>query len=333
MTRTNRTRPRSGALAIGAAVAFTLAASGAVAQDKVYQWGSSSLGSTGHVIITTLAATVDKYTDLKNSARSTAGGVQNLSLIGEDKLDFGQAPSTSWPAALKGEAPHKAPVKAMQMFCYTSWPMPPLVRADSPIKSLSDIAGKRVMAGAAGGATANDYKLLMDSAGLNVNWNYGSWQETFNALKTGAVDVIPALMTSGRPAPGMAELEASVKVRPISVPADVVKKMRAANPGVLVGTIDPKDWPSGAIDKPIEAILQAGILAVHPSIPEDVAYKVTKAVFDNAEEVRSKGVQLLDISKDFASKYLIPEYPLHPGAARYFKEANIKIPDGQKIGM
>lgn len=75
---------RRGVVACAAALAVALTANAANAQQKVYNWGSSSLGSTGHVIITTLAATVDKYTDLKNSAKSTAGGSQNMALMAEN---------------------------------------------------------------------------------------------------------------------------------------------------------------------------------------------------------------------------------------------------------
>lgn len=55
----------TGGLALGAG---TLAALGpmapALAQNKILQWGSASLGSTGYVIITVLAATVNKFSKL-----------------------------------------------------------------------------------------------------------------------------------------------------------------------------------------------------------------------------------------------------------------------------
>ncbi len=79
-------------------------------------------------------------------------------------------------------------------------------------------------------------------------------------------------------------------------------------------------------------ITQGGILAAHPDVSEDVAYKVTKAIFDNEAEVRSKGVQLEDVCLKFATSQLIPEYPLHPGAARYFREKGV-LPANQKVGM
>jgi TRAP transporter TAXI family solute receptor len=321
---------RRGAVAAAAALAVVFTATAASAQQKVYNWGSSSLGSTGHVIITTLAATVDKYTDLKNSAKSTAGGSQNMALMAENQLDFGQAPSTIWKAALEGEPPYTKKVRAVQMFAYTTFPMNPVVRADSSIKAWPDLKGKRVMAGAAGGATAVDYQMLGDVGGMDWKFNYGSWAETHNALKQGAVEAIPSLTNSGRPSPSLAELEAGMKLRVIAIPDDVIAKLRSRNPGVLVHTVTSKEWPT--VEQPMRMITQGGILAAHPDVSEDVAYKVTKAIFDNEAEVRSKGVQLEDVSLKFATSQLIPEYPLHPGAARYFREKGV-LPASQKVGL
>lgn len=71
----------------------------------VLLWGSSSLGSTGYVIIETLSAMVNKKTKIRSSSMSTSGGGENMALIGEGVIHLGQTTSSDWPAAIKGEKP------------------------------------------------------------------------------------------------------------------------------------------------------------------------------------------------------------------------------------
>ncbi|MDA0991088.1 MAG: TAXI family TRAP transporter solute-binding subunit [Verrucomicrobia bacterium] len=315
-------------LALGGAV-LTAAGpfSDALAAQKIYQWGSASLGSTGYVIITALAAAVNKFSEpkLRNSSLSTAGGAENMALIGEGVLDFAQTTSTDWLPATKGTGRYKDnPVKIMQMFSYTAWNLSPMVRADSGIKTLADLAGKKIMPASAGGATTGMWHTLFKAAGLfdKVNWTYGSWTETYGAIKSGAADCIPINLTNGRNSPLVTELEVSnIPMRVLDIPEDVVKKAQALNPGLLSAVVQPGGIKF--LDKPTRLVTLGGILGVHPRVDAETAYNVTKTILDNADFIRKKGVQLQDVSPEFATQQLIANYPVHPGAARYLKEKGV----------
>jgi len=54
-------------------------------------------------------------------------------------------------------------------------------------------------------------------------------------------------------------------------------------------------------------------------VDPDIAYAITKAVYDHAEDVRKISIELQDIRLDFATKYLMEGIPVHAGAARYFR--------------
>ena len=315
---------QTGALALGTAA---LAAGGGPLRlaraQEILQWGSSSLGSTGYVIIEALAWAANQWSDRRNSSMATAGGAENMALLQQGLLDFGQTTSSDWKPAMDGEPPYQGPVEAYQMFAYTLWSLHPMVLADSDIQELGQLAGRRVMPSTAGGATAQMWDTVFGAAGLadQVNWTYGSWRETYDALTSGAADCIPTLLTNGRPSPVLEELMTARDVRVVDVPDDVVRKAQEANPGILTSEVTPEEWR--ALDAPRSLISAAGILAVHPRVSEDTAYAITKAIFDHVEEVRSKGVQLEDVSLEFATKNLIPQYPVHPGAAKYFQEKGV----------
>ena len=304
-----------------AAAASMMGISSSVFAQQVNRWGSSSIGSTGYVIIEALASTVNKHAKFRNSSMATSGGAENMALIGQGQMEFAQTTSTDWQPAVNGEAPYGQKIDVNQVLAYTVFNCTPMVRAESPIKTLADLAGKRCMPSPAGSSTAVMWKVLFEAAGINVNWTYGSWRETYDALRAGAVDCIPSLLTNSRPAPILTELEATTKVRILPVPADVMKKAQAINPGVLAGELNPTDWKT--MTEPMNSASFAGILAVHPKISEQMVYDVCKAVFDNAAEVQAIGQQLKDIDPVFGARYLMSGFNVHKGAAKYFKEKNL----------
>lgn len=289
----------------------------------VLLWGSSSLGSTGYVIIETLSAMVNKKTKIRSSSMSTSGGGENMALIGEGVIHLGQTTSSDWPAAIKGEKPYQKPVVCHQMFAYTMWHMPPLVRADSDIKTFADLKGKRIMPSKPTSSAGAMWKVVFGAAGLDkeVSWSYDSWEETYNALKAGKVDAIPGLITNGRPAPVLTELLVSQEVRAIEVPKDVMAKARSINPGVLNVACDGKAW--GVAGASIMTPTISGVVGVHPDLDPAMAYEITKSIFENEAEIQKIGVQLQDIKLKFAVDYLLDEYPVNAGAAQYFKEKGV----------
>ncbi len=311
--------------AAGAAAVTPLLGGGAHAAQKIYQWGSSSLGSTGYQIITVLAAAASKYSDGRHASLSTAGGAENMALIGEGILDFGQSTTTDWYPAINGLGRYEGnPVNAVQMFSYTVWQCTPMVRADSGIETLEDLAGKRVMPATAGGATTGLWNTLFEAAGIKdkVEWTYGSWSETYNALASGAVDCIPSLLTAGNPSGLVQRLETTHGLKVLPVSDDLIAKAAAMNPGVKSAVVDPSTWAS--LKEPTLMVSFGGVLAASPDISEDLGYAVTKAVYDNAKFVQKRGgIKLKDINPDFAMQFLMPAYPVNAGAAKYFKEQGV----------
>lgn len=312
-----------GAAGLGGLALLPGASSAATLKPSVLLWGSSSLGSTGYVIIETLAAMVNKKTKLRNSSMSTSGGAENMALIGEGVIHLGQTTSSDWPAATRGDKPYRHPVKASQMFAYTIWNMTPIVRADSDIKTFADLKGKRIMPSQPTSSTGEMWKVIFKAAGLDsqVTWNYGSWRETYDALKAGKVDCIPALITNGRPSPLVTELLVAQKVRALEVPKEIMDKAHALNAGVLSVKVSNAAW--GGDGAKIMSPTFSGVVGAHPDLDPEIAYQVTKAVFENAAEIRKVGVQLQDIDLKFGVDYLLTEYPVNAGAARYFKEKGV----------
>ena len=53
-------------------------------------------------------------------------------------------------------------------------------------------------------------------------------------------------------------------------------------------------------------------------MPEDVAYKIVKAFWENIDDIKATGVALANLNKDDCLASLSAQ--LHPGAVKYYKE-------------
>ena len=293
------------------------------AQGAPLRWGSASLGSTGYVIIEALASTVSRKSDLRGSAVSTSGAVENMALIGRNEIDLAQTTSLEWQSASRGEAPFKQSINPVQLLSYGIWDQPLIVRADSGIKTIADLAGKRICTGPAGGAATMLWRLLLTKAGLmdKVRPSYGSWRETHEGMKAGAFDAICTIMLNGKPASILTELEATVKVRVIPTSADLLKAIQAEQPGALLDTLTPANWPS--LESEVISPAMSGILGSRPEVDDATGYTIVKTIYENAEDIRKISTELAMVDIKQATRFLLPAFPVNGGAAKYFKEQGV----------
>lgn len=307
---------------LAAAAPFAGLIPSAMAQRPLL-FGSASLGSTGYVIVETISAIVNKHSDLRTSSMSTSGGAENLRLIGEGTIDFGQSASTDWEAATRGEGRFGSPIAVNQMFAYTLWATIPMVRADSGIETARDLAGKRVSPSTAGGSTRRTWEMMTEFLGVKdeIDWTFGSWREIYDAFRSHAIDCCPGLLVGGRPSPLLQELQATVDIRGLGWPADAIDHARKVNSGIMRYEADPALW--SGVSEPTACTASVGLLAAHPRIDAETGYTITKTVFDNAAEVRKVSMELQNIDPEFGVRYLMETMPVNAGAAQYFKEIGI----------
>ncbi|WP_029029799.1 TAXI family TRAP transporter solute-binding subunit [Salinarimonas rosea] len=288
-----------------------------------YLFGSATLGSTGYVIIEGLSTIINRHSGLRSSSQSTSGGAENVALIGQGLLDFGQSTSVDLVAAREGAAPYGTPIDVQQMFCYTTFALPPIVHADSEIRAFEDLRGKRVSPGAAGGTTAQSWRLMFEESAIgdDVRWTFGSWREIYDGFMAGNIDCIPAILTALRPSPIVVELTTNYPVRPVSFPDALIARAQEENPGIMRFEVTPETWPH--LSEPAVASGSSGILAANPNVSPEAAYAMTKAVFENVADLHTISNVLTSVKLEDATRYLVPGVPVNAGAAQYFKEQNV----------
>jgi len=100
----------------------------------------------------------------------------------------------------------------------------------------------------------------------------------------------------------------------VEIPAEVVAKI--GNPVYQSKVIPANTYDGQTTDVPTAAI--SNILVTHEGVSDEVAYQMTKLMFENLDRLGNAHAAAKDITLEGAVKNL--PIPLHPGAERYYKE-------------
>lgn len=295
----------------------------APAQERRLRWGSSSLGSSGYVILEALANVSNKYTDLRSAVQATAGTTENFVLMGRDELDVAHTTSLDWVAAKAGDKPFPGPIEANQLLAYVQWMNPPLVKADSDIKDISDLRGRSYSPSKPGSGAASMARILFEEAGIidDIRFVYGGWGEVYDNFGLGQIDCVHGVFTNGTPIGVITKAEAAAPLRALEFSEDVLKAANARNAGILISQLTPETWP--ALDRPIRTPALAGVLGADTTVTAEEGYAITKAILDHAEEVRTFGTALAGVNMENAVGSLLVGHPVNAGAAQYYQEQGV----------
>jgi TRAP transporter TAXI family solute receptor len=196
--------------------------------------------------------------------------------------------------------------------------------AESDIKSIVDLKGKRVSVGAPGSGTELNVRALLEANGIS----YGDFEpqrlnfnETADAIRDGDIDA--GFWSVGPPTSSILNLAATRDIRLISLSDEEV-----ANARNEVAVFSPYELAAGMYDGMEEAVQTIGIpnvLVVNADMDEELAYKLTRLLFENTDEL----IAVHPAANDTTVKFTMDStpVPLHPGALRYFEEVGAVIPD------
>lgn len=186
----------------------------------------------------------------------------------------------------------------------------------SGIKNVADLKGKRVAVGAAGSSVTANAQHVLEAAGLSfedIDEQYLSFAEAANGLKDGNIDA--AFVTAGVPTAAIQDIIAQHKVVVIPVTSEMADKMIEKYP-FYTKVVIPADAYKQAQD--VETVGVKAMLVVTDQMDEQTAYEITKAIFDNVEDLKTAHAVGQYISKESAKDGL--SIPLHPGAEKFFNE-------------
>lgn len=184
----------------------------------------------------------------------------------------------------------------------------------SGIKSFDDLKGKKVSVGAPGSGTYANAEQLLEVHGLTMkdiqpqNLDFG---ESVDGLQAGQIDA--AFITAGYPTAAVEALSAQADVVIVPVDPEKAKALIEKYPYYKEDVI-PAGTYGLAEDVPTVSVL--AMLAVKKDLPEDVAYGIAKAIYENTDKIGHAKAEY--IKKETALDGI--GIDVHPGAKKYFEE-------------
>ncbi len=208
----------------------------------------------------------------------------------------------------------------------------PVTLAGSGIETWEDLKGKTVFTGPpAGSASATSEALIKIITGYEAGKDYTAvrlgWGEGYAALADNKIDMMvrPAEVGSSK----IEQFGLSGEFRILSIPEEVVgaDAMQAlfGRPGRGMLQFDGGVYKGQLTAGGITALGFTQFVGTHAGVSDDVVYNATKAFWENLDDVHATAFFLQSVTPETA--FTSVNVPLHPGAAKYYDEAGIAIPD------
>ncbi|MFV9653999.1 TAXI family TRAP transporter solute-binding subunit [Pseudomonas sp. NY15366] len=256
----------------------------------------------------------------KTSVQATKASVENLNLLeagrGELAFALGDSVADAWNGV--EDAGFKAPLKKIRAIAGT-YPnyIQIVANAESGIKTLEDLKGKRISVGAPKSGTELNARAIFEAAGLSYKdmgkVEFLPYAESVELIKNRQLDA--TLQSSGLGMAAIRDLASTMKISFVAIPAEVTAKID--NAAYEAATIPAGTYDGQDADVPTVAI--NNILVTHEGVSDEVAYQMTKLMFDNLGRLGTAHSAAKDIKLETATQNL--PIPLHPGAERFYKEA------------
>jgi TRAP transporter TAXI family solute receptor len=294
---------------------------------------ASTMGGTWFPLCAATAEVLNKNIKGTIFTATLGGGISNLKNIESGTLYMGIGTGSSTYLASQGIAPFTKKARKLRTIgVYYTYPYNLVVRADSDIYSIKDLVGKKVGTQKKGSSTEKFFRSLLKFYGISYeaikakggNITYTGWGQMRSMFKDKKLDFI--IDPFNPPSPGIIEITTVTPIRLLDVTPEVIEKVKGINPGYSTVKI-----PGGLYrgqDKDVTCIGDPAAMIISSDIADDLAYKITKAIFENTAAISSVHAVLKEFSVENALKgaYL----PLHPGAYRYFKEKGVVVPENLK---
>ena len=290
----------------------------------------SGPGSVYFAIGSMYAKVLNKKSDLIEAKGVTSGAsVANAKAIGKGEALAAIIQNDVTYYAWNGKYQFEGkPIKVLRGIG-TLYPEPVqiVVRADSDIKTLEDLRGKKVVVGAPGSGCAATAERILKAAGVwdDIEPVYQTFSEAAQSLVLGQVDA--EFTVIAYPAPAIEQIAVKTPVRLIPIPDEVIQKLHEEGYPFYVKVVIPKGTYNG-MDEDVQTVAVKSTLVVHKDLPDEVVYEMTKILYENIDEL-AKAHQVakqIDMNKAFEGLMI----PLHPGAIKYYEEQGIKVPDELK---
>ena len=306
-------------------VAISCAAPPAEEGREFLAIGTGSPGGVYYPLGGAMSVVIEKMTDHRCVAESTGASVENCRLVAKGMVDMGLAMGGVAYKATQGEDPFEEAYPLVALLNMYSSPLHILTTEGTGIKTIEDLAGKKISIDVPGAGCNVQSRIVLEAAGFDLETDLTiaelSQTEGVAALKDGTVHAMT--LQAAFPCSGVMDVNAARDLVLIPITQELFDKVNVEIPAAVpvtipAGTYSDVDYDVLAVGVPNPVVVSAELMS------EDVAYELTKVILENATE----GKYALVLTHPIAAQ-MTPEnackcpIPLHPGAEKYYKEVGV----------
>lgn len=296
-----------------------------VASGKI-RFGSAGIGGTYQVFGDTFANLVTSKSKKYNiEVKTTAGSASNLRLLSKDYIQMAVAQMDLINDAYErtGIFEHDKKYQGYSAIAslYTE-ACQIVVPADSSIKSIEDLEGKKVSIGEEESGTEQNAIQILSAYGLNeklvneVNLNYTN---AAKELKSGSIDAF--FCTAGVQTTVINELAKQCKIRFISLDQKGIDRLKKSYKFYTEYTMPANTYTNQT--EPVKTVGVKAVLLASDKLSESMVKDITEILFKNEQQIQY--ALPVNISLDEKSATAGITIPFHEGAAAYYKQHGITV--------
>jgi len=319
------------------ALLFSSVSTAEAVKERSYLLATASTGGTYYPVGVALSTLVKVKLQPKQkigmSAINSAGSGENIKLLRDNEVQFailqGLYGSYAWNGTgpIAKEGPQKN-LRSVTMLWQNveHFTVNKKFAKTGTASDLVGMKGQTMAMGKKNSGTLGSNTVLLKNLGVDIATDYKlvhvGYGPSADALQNGQV--------AGMGTPAGAPVSAVTKA--IAAMGDKItvldftdEQLKTADGGMGLWTryvIPAGTYPNQKKD--IKTIAQPNFLAVRADLDEDAVYQITKATYENLPFLNAihGATKVMAVEKAIAGLPI----PLHPGAAKYYKEVGIKVP-------
>jgi len=255
------------------------------------------------------------------AAESTGASVENCRLVGAGESDMGMVMGSVGYNASQGKAPFEKKFDLVSLFQMYPAPQHLVTTAQSKIKSIKDLKGKKVSIDVPGSGCSTMAKIILEEAGFNLAKDVTianlSQTESVQALKDGIVDA--TFFNFAYPGSAVMDLAATRDIVLVPIEENLADQILKKYPYYVKIVIPGKTYAK--VDHNVLCLGDSNLMIANKKMKDEVAYKIVKAIYTNVKEGKWALINVHPIAAQLTPQNAVNSpLPLHPGAAKYFKE-------------
>jgi TRAP transporter TAXI family solute receptor len=284
---------------------------------QAYGIATMQPGTLSHTSASAIAKVLKEKAGLNVLVQPTAGESTLIPLVARGESDFGIANIFETESGAVVNADLRL-IGSLHSLRGAFW-----VRKDSPMKTIADLKGKKVVMGfsamrtidpmikailATGGLSEKDVQPVLVPNVVRGADDFGSGASDMFFFAFGAAKV--------------REVDATVGgIRALEIPPGGMAAAKEILPQGYLTPANPGPFFVG-VDHPMGVYTWDNMIFTSTKVPDDVVYKI----IDTLEQNKAELVAIQPALREFSAAGLYKEYdiPYHRGALKYFKDHNIE---------